>query len=105
MTLGEFVKEKRLDAGLSLRKFCEKLDIDPSNWSKIERSIIGLTLSASKLNQMVVVLNLDEKEKTRFYDLVTLAKREIPEYVYSDSEVLEALPIFFRTASSTKHSD
>ncbi|MBU2492338.1 MAG: helix-turn-helix domain-containing protein [Bacteroidetes bacterium] len=104
MNFGEFIKEKRLQKRLSLRNFCELCVLDPSNWSKIERSRLPLTLDRGKLEEIASILDLKagSEDWQKFFDLVTIAKGIIPEYVYSDEEVLEALPIFFRTASGEK---
>ena len=107
MTFGEYIKEKRLKVNLSLRKFCSMEGIDPSNWSKVERGISKLALDATKLEGIANLLKLEKgsEGRVKFFDLAAVAKREIPEYVYKDKEVLEALPVFFRTASRKKPND
>lgn len=39
-TFGEFIKEKRLEKNLTLRKFYTKLNYDTVNWSEIERGLL-----------------------------------------------------------------
>lgn len=104
---GEFVRTKRIEVGLSLRKFCQLLEKDPSNWSKVERGKMPLAESEDSLKNIASILKLEKgsSDWQRFFDLAYLAKREIPDYVYSDKEVLSALPVFFRTASGEKPSD
>ena len=107
MNFGEFIKEKRLAINLSLRKFCELAGLDPSNWSKIERGVLQLSLERPQLEEIASILKLKEgdAEWTKFFDLAAVAKKKIPDYVYEDKEVLDALPIFFRTASKEKPTD
>ena len=107
MNFGEFIKEKRLAIDLSLRKFCELAGLDPSNWSKIERGVLPLSLERPQLEEIASILKLKESgaEWIKFFDLAAVAKKKIPDYVYEDKEVLDALPIFFRTASKEKPSD
>jgi transcriptional regulator with XRE-family HTH domain len=107
MSFGAFLKEKRLLIDLSLRKFCELVGLDPSNWSKVERGVLSLTLETSKLEEIADLLKLKRgsADRIKFFDLAAVAKREIPEYVYKDDEILEALPIFFRTASKVKPTE
>lgn len=107
MNFGEFIKEKRLAIDLSLRKFCELAELDPSNWSKVERGVLQLALDHPKLEAMASILKLNEgdAEWIKFFDLAAVAKKRIPDYVYKDQEVLDALPIFFRTASKEKPTD
>ena len=106
MNFGEFVKNKRLAIGLSLRKFCDIAEIDPSNWSKIERDRLPVTDDRDQLEKIAKVLNLKigEKDWQKFFDLAYISKGIIPKYVYSDEEVLNALPVFFRTARGEKPS-
>lgn len=101
---GDFIKARRLELDLSLRKFCENLSLDPSNWSKIERNKLQLTYEKEKLEEIAQLLKFEKGSKkwTELFDLATVAKRNIPDYVYNDEEILNALPIFFRTASNEK---
>ncbi len=39
LTFGDFFKEKRLSAGLTLRKFCALHHFDPGNVSRWERNL------------------------------------------------------------------
>lgn len=101
---GEFVRQLRLAVGLSLRDFCNKAGLDPSNWSKVERDRITLTAERRKLDEISLLLNInnDKTQLTKFYDLAYIAQREIPEEVYNDEEVLGALPVFFRMGMGQK---
>lgn len=107
MEFGEFIKNKRLLLNLSLRKFCELVEIDPSNWSKVERGVMPLTTDQDKLLEIIKVLKILEgtTDYTKFFDLASVAKRKIPDYVYNNAELLNLLPVFFRTASKDKPSD
>jgi len=107
MNFGEFIKERRLELNMSLRKFCDVSQIDASNWSKIERSQLPLSLAINKLEELAKVLKIerDSVEWVKYFDLATVAKGIIPKDVYNDNGVLEALPVFFRTASNNKPSD
>lgn len=104
MNFGEFVKQKRLEADISLRNFCELAGLDPSNWSKIERNRLNLTINDDQLTKLAELINIKEgtTDYTTFMDLATLAKGIIPHTVYSDAEVLEVLPVLFRTASGER---
>ena len=37
------LKAMRCESGLTLREMCKRLNIDPSNYSKIERGLLPLT--------------------------------------------------------------
>lgn len=107
MGFGTFIKAKRLEAGLSLRNFCLKAELDPSNWSKIERDRLPAPDDRDKLEKIAVVLgfNRGDKNWSDLFDLAAISKQKIPDYVYSDEEVVKALPIFFRTASGSKPTE
>ncbi len=107
MNFGEFIKELRLKNNLSLRKFCDLAGLDPSNWSKVERSVLPLALDHLELEKIANILQLKKgaTEWIKFFDLAAVAKKKIPDYVYKDKEILDALPIFFRTASKEKPTD
>lgn len=107
MEFGNFIRERRLLVNLSLRKFCDLCNLDPSNWSKIERGRLPLKYDRQNLEKIASVLQIEpgSKDWLEFFDLATIASKVIPDYVYSDEELLKALPVFFRTASNNKPSD
>lgn len=93
---GEFVKEKRLENNLTLREFCKKVDFDPSNWSKIERGINPPPKSMEYINKIANALML--KEGSEEFNILkdSAAIDFIPKDLIEDN-ILEELPIFFRT--------
>jgi len=107
MKFGEFVKNKRLEVDLSLRKFCEKIEFDPSNWSKIERARMPAPAKRELLEKIANLLEL-RPGSDDYYDLFNFAEMDrgiIPQEVYSDEEMLNALPVFFRTAKGGKPTE
>lgn len=107
MNFGDLVRELRLAQGLSLRKFCELAQIDASNWSKIERGRLTLSYERSELEQIANILKLEKGTTNyqKFFDSAVIASRKIPDYVYSDQEVLSALPVFFRAAHGDRPTE
>jgi transcriptional regulator with XRE-family HTH domain len=104
MSFGEFIKEKRNKAGLSLREFCRLLDEDASNWSKVERGILSPPQDENKLKKIAKTVNIkvgSDQWKT-LTDYANVDAGKIPDYLMSDKEVLDALPVFFRTIGSVK---
>lgn len=104
MKFGEFVKKYRLQAGLSLRRFCEIAEIDPSNWSKVERDRLPATYDREKLENIARIIELKKgsKEWLEFFDLAAISQKKIPEDIYNDKEVVSVLPSFFRTLRGEK---
>lgn len=107
MSFGAFVRQLRLTAGLSLREFCNRAQLDPSNWSKIERERSPLTMDRDKLEELAALVGLTKNtpDWTKFFDLAYIAQKEIPKEVYEDKEVLSALPVFFRMGMGQKPTE
>jgi transcriptional regulator with XRE-family HTH domain len=107
MTFGQFIREKRLAVNLSLREFCEYAGLDPSNWSKIERDRLSVTGDREKLELIAGLIGLENgsTEWLQFFDLASISQRKIPADLYSDAEVMAALPVFFRTVRGEKPSE
>lgn len=101
---GEFVKIKRLEKELSLREFCRQLSEDASNWSKVERQLVAPPKDETKLKKIAGILGIEQgsPDWDTLYDLANVDGGKIPDYIMSDKEVLQALPIFFRTIGSVK---
>ncbi len=101
------MREKRLLLDLSLRKFSELIGMDASHWSKIERDILPFTEDHRRFSKIANLLEIKENGNDWFtlLDLASISRKEIPEHVYNDAEVLRALPIFFRTANKVKPTE
>ncbi len=106
-TFGEYIKEKRLDRDLSLRKFCEKLNYDPSNWSKIERGLAQAPDDFDLLSDICSILSLEHQSEDWYelFDLAAISQKHIPQYILNDEKILEMLPAFYRAASAPEMTD
>lgn len=107
MTFGEFVRAKRIDAELSLREFCKNAETDPSNWSKVERDVMPVPDNRDFLNTIARILKLKKANPDwyTFFDLAAISQRKIPDDVFDDKDVVDALPVFFRTVRGEKPSE
>lgn len=103
MLFGEFVRARRLAQGYSLRQFCEKAHLDPSNWSKVER---GLSPAPNRktldLLAKILALKKASEESNTFFDLASIARKKIPEDILADKEAMALLPAFIRNAREGK---
>lgn len=104
---GALVRKRRLELGLSLRRFCDIAQVDPSNWSKIERNRLPVTTDANDLLRIAGILQLPvgSKEWHDFYNLAFISQQLIPADVYSDEELVGVLPVVFRTLKGDPPSD
>jgi transcriptional regulator with XRE-family HTH domain len=101
---GEFIKEKRIEKGISLREFCKRMEIDASNWSKVERGLLAPPQDEEKLRKIAQALNikLGSPLWREMKDKANIDAGIIPEDILSDEKVLNSLPLFFRTIRSEK---
>lgn len=103
---GEFFKKKRLELGLSLRQFCLKHGLDPGNISKLERGRLAPP-QHDKLDHYARLLGLEKGSDDwyHFFDLAAAEAGRIPKDILDDQEVVEKLPILFRTLRGEKIPD
>ena len=107
MTFGGFVREKRIQAEMSLREFCRQAELDPSNWSKVERDLLPALGTRESLENIAKLIKLKKSSTdwAMFFDLAAISQQRIPDDVYKDEDVVAALPVFFRTVRGEKSSE
>jgi transcriptional regulator with XRE-family HTH domain len=96
MTFGQLVKNLRIEKNMTLRHFCSELELDPSNWSKIERGVSPAPKDPETIAVWADFFGLSGEARQEFLDHADLSRREIPKDVASDERVLAAMPAFFR---------
>ncbi|MBM3284723.1 MAG: helix-turn-helix transcriptional regulator, partial [Candidatus Aminicenantes bacterium] len=103
---GEFFKNKRIEKGWTLRKFCELNGFDPGNISKIERGMLPPPTSGEKLERYALSLGLKRgsNDWLEFFDLAAASKGKIPADFLDDSDLVKKLPLIFRTIRGKKVS-
>ncbi len=94
-TFGLFIKEKRLEKGINLRKLAELLILAPAYISDIENGKRN-SPSTDKMEKIVEVLGLNEEERNEMYDLAAKDRDnavapDISDYVKSNELVRVAL--------------
>jgi transcriptional regulator with XRE-family HTH domain len=101
---GEFIKERRIAKSISLREFCKRVEMDASNWSKVERGLLAPPQDEEKLRKIARVLGIKVGSSLwkEMKDKANIDAGIIPEDILSDEKVLNSLPIFFRTIRSEK---
>jgi transcriptional regulator with XRE-family HTH domain len=96
MNFGDKLKELRIAKRLTLRECAAVLQVDPSNWSKFERSITPAPKDILVLETWAEFFGLTGEDKIAFFDLAALSRQEIPSDIADDARVMQALPAFFR---------
>ena len=99
MNFGEMVKELRIAQGKTLRQFCVENDLDPSNWSKIERGINAPPRDEQILSKWAKALGLRTATTAwqNFMDQADISRGQIPREIMSNEKLLDKLPVLFRT--------
>jgi transcriptional regulator with XRE-family HTH domain len=97
-TFGEFMKEKRIATGQTLRAFCATHRFDVGNFSKMERGVLAPPHGDHRLAEYAAALGLDREtdEWFEFFDLAAAARGDIPSDLLSDAKVVERLPVMFQ---------
>jgi len=73
----------------------ETVEIDPSNWSKIERGLLPPPDDENFLNRIAAVLALGGEQRVELADMDSIARGQIPADL-KDDEILAKMPAFFR---------
>ena len=93
ITFGEFLKNKRIECGKTLRGFATELGIAPAYLSDIEKG--NRNPPEKYLEKIITLLNLTDEEKDTLYDLVSVDKKgvylDITEYIENTDTVRVAL--------------
>lgn len=103
---GEFFKVKRISLGYTLRCFCEEYKLDPGNLSRMERGILPPPQKREKLEEYAGYLKIKEgsDEWYQFFDLACAAAGKLPDEILNDAELVQKLPVVFRTLRGQKLS-
>lgn len=103
---GAYFRELRARLNLPLRQFCIANGYDAGNISKLERGLLAPP-SAERLRDYARALKLKPgtEECERFFDLAAVSRREIPEDIMADEDLVKRLPLVFRTLRGQKLDD
>ena len=104
---GEYFRELRARLHLPLRQFCIANGYDAGNISKLERGGLAAPNSDEKLGEYARALKLKKgtDEWQTFFDLAAVSRREIPEDIMADENLVRRLPLVFRTLRGQKVGD
>ncbi len=99
IAFGALLKRLRLQNGLSLREFCLRNGFDPGNHSRLERGMFPPPQNAERLQKYAEALGLrrGSDEWMELFDTAAAERGEIPADLMSDDEIVDKLPVLFRT--------
>ena len=95
----EMLKRLRIAQGLTLREFCHKHGFDPGNYSKLERGLFPPPESSESIERYATALGIvpGSDEWLQFFDLASAERGRIPADIMSDEQLVQKLPLLFRT--------
>lgn len=96
----EYIKDLRISRRHTLREFCAKLGLDPSNWSKVERGINPAPSDQHLLDKIASFFSLDGAQVQQLRDAAALSRNQIPADLTQNANFLKLAPAFFRNARS-----
>ena len=107
MTFGEYIKEKRLEKGITLRGFAEIIDISPVYMCNLEKGRRPAP-SEAIMEKIIERLMLNKEERNLLYDLAAreqTAKNPVPKdlngFLKDNRDIVSAL----RTAKDLDATD
>jgi transcriptional regulator with XRE-family HTH domain len=106
-TFGEFIKRLRLERRMTLRAFCEAAQVDPANYSKLERGLLQPPKDPEKLEvyERALGVGTGSPESREMRRLAALDRGELPPAVLADRELVGKLPALFRTLEGDRVKD
>ena len=100
-TFGEFIAQKRKNAGITVRGMAEQLDISPGYYGDIEHN--RRVPPTETLSKFIGIFHLGDGEQTLLYDLAGKARDEVspdlPGYIMENDLVRVALRVAKEKAS------
>lgn len=96
---GKYIKSLRTRQRKTLREFCLENGLDPGNYSRIERGRFPAPQKQETLEKYATALGLTRgsDEWVELFDMAAASRGEIPADLLNDEQVLEKLPVLFRT--------
>jgi transcriptional regulator with XRE-family HTH domain len=96
---GGLLKRHRLGLGKSLRQFCLEHGFDAGNFSRMERGLLPPPQSHDIVGRYAQALDIEEgtDDWLEFFDTAAAERGVIPPDLLSDEQVVEKLPVLFRT--------
>ena len=104
---GDFFKVRRMALRKTLRQFCQDNGLDPGNISRLERGLLPPPQGREVLEAYAKRLKLKKgsDEWYEFFDLAAAETGRIPPEILEDAELVDKLPILFRTLRGQKVPD
>jgi transcriptional regulator with XRE-family HTH domain len=103
---GILMKSLRQKTGKTMRDFCLEHKFDPGNYSRLERGMFPPPQREDLLEKYATAFGLvrGSDEWIEFFDVAAAGRGELPRDLLDDDELLEKLPVLFRTLRGSQVS-
>ncbi len=103
---GPWVRYRRAEISLTLRRFALETELDPGNLSKYERGLLPPPQVPGTLEKMARALKLRKGTDAHreFTDLAAASAGRIPADLQSDPKIIARMPLLFRAVRGRKFS-
>jgi len=98
---GEFVRQKRISSGFTLREFCRKKGQETAYISRLETGLFNPPENEEKLEALAQAYEIkrDTREWVTFFDLAAASQTKVPKNLSEKNQnITQFLPAFYRTA-------
>jgi len=99
---GREFRRRRLEADMSLRKFCQVNKLDAAYVSRIERGRVKPPTSELDRYLRAIGLEPGTEDWKELRNLASACAAEVPAELMSDEEIVKKLPVVFRTLANRK---
>jgi transcriptional regulator with XRE-family HTH domain len=94
-SVGPLLKRLRIAKQISLRDLAERLELDPGNYSRVERGVFAPPPRA-KLDEILQLLEVDEPNREGILDTADIERGSLPTDLQQDEVLVRELPVLFR---------
>ena len=96
---GDLLRRLRTERKVTLRAFCLENGFDPGNFSRLERGLYPAPKSQHLLEKYAKAFGLEPGTDgwLEFFDAAAVSKGQLPPDLLTDAELVEKLPVLFRT--------
>lgn len=102
MPFGTFIRQKRINRGLTLREFCRIAGFDVGYISRLENEILPPPSEKVVLTKLArnLLIKYNSEDWTKLFDFAAIDRKTIPEDLTRDNiRLLNYLPAFLRKAN------
>lgn len=101
---GQFIKQMRLDKGITAREASSAAGMLPSNFSKLEHGALNPPKDSAKQKELANAIGIDPNsdQAAEFFDLAARANDSVPVDIAEIISEDDAMPLLLRTIGNKR---